>query len=162
MAEDQSALLVLTGEIVSAYVGNNNVRPDDLPTLIRTIRATLAEHTPVPEPEAQPQLTKLTPAQVRKSITPAALISFVDGRPYKTLKRHVSKAGMTMDDYRTRFGLPRDYPSVAPEYSARRSAMAKSLGLGARGRGSTPEPAEAAPAPAKKRGRKPAAKPAAG
>ena len=75
--------------------------------------------------------------QVNKSITPDGLISFVDGKPYKTLKRHLSRHGMDMKAYREAYGLPNDYPSVAPNYSAARSEMARKLGLGARGRGAT-------------------------
>ena len=75
------------------------------------------------------------PAQIRKSITPDALISFIDGKPYKTLKRHLTGNGMTIEQYRERFGLPRDYPSTAASYSAQRSALAKS----ARPRQSAPE-----------------------
>ena len=67
----------------------------------------------------------LTPAQIRKSITPLALISFVDGKSYKTLKRHLGRHGLTLDDYRTKYGLPDDYPSTAPAYSEKRSAMAR-------------------------------------
>ncbi len=73
---------------------------------------------------------KATAAQIRASIRSDALISFEDGKPYKTLKRHVAGAGLTLAEYREKWGLPSDYPSVAPEYSARRSAMAKSAGLG--------------------------------
>ncbi|MHB2206518.1 Ros/MucR family transcriptional regulator [Methylobacterium sp. CM6257] len=77
-----------------------------------------------------PAVEKLTPAQIRKSITPDALISFMNGRPYKTLKRHLSGHAMTIEGYRARFGLPRDYPTTAPSYSAQCSALAKSAGLG--------------------------------
>ena len=82
-----------------------------------------------------------------------ALISFVDGKPYKTLKRHLARHGLTMDEYRSRYGLASNYPSVAPNYSAQRSAMAKELGLGARGRQARTENAAAAaepPAPVKR------------
>ena len=87
--------------------------------------------------------------EITKSITDDALISFVDGKPYKTLKRHLSRHGMDMKQYRERYGLPSDYPSTAPSYSAARSAMAKSLGLGARRKAA---PAEA-PAPKETKGR---------
>jgi predicted transcriptional regulator len=63
-------------------------------------------------------------------VTPDALISFIDGKPYKTLKRHLSRNGLTIEQYRERFGLPRDYPSTAASYSAQRSELARSLGLG--------------------------------
>ena len=103
-------------------------------------------------------------ATVKKSITPDALISFVDNKPYKTLKRHLSRHGHDIKSYREAFGLPSDYPSVAPNYSAVRSEMARKLGLGARGRGAAPV-AEAEPevaavtdgVEAPKRGRKKAA-----
>ena len=82
-----------------------------------------------------------TKAQVRKSITPDHLISFIDNKPYKTLKRHVERHGMDMAAYRERYGLGSEYPSVAPNYSAARSEMAKKLGLGARRRADvTPTP----------------------
>lgn len=70
------------------------------------------------------------PAQIRKSITPDALISFVDGKPYKTLKRHLTGNGMTIEEYRERYGLPRYYPSTAGSYSEERSKLALALGLG--------------------------------
>ncbi|MCJ2136009.1 MucR family transcriptional regulator, partial [Methylobacterium sp. J-026] len=73
---------------------------------------------------------KLTPSQIRKSITPDALISFIDGKPYTTLKRHLSKLGMTIDQDPEHVALPRDYPSTAASYSAHRSALAKRPGLG--------------------------------
>jgi predicted transcriptional regulator len=79
-------------------------------------------------------VVKATPAQIRKSITRDALISFEDGKPYKTLKRHLTTFGLTIEQYRAKWGLPADYPTVAPSYSEARSAMAKALGLGQGGR----------------------------
>ena len=75
-----------------------------------------------------------TAAQIRKSITPDALTSFVDGKRYKTLKRHLSKHGLDPHSYRAKFGLPTDYPMVSPSYSEARSALAKNIGLGRPGR----------------------------
>ena len=86
---------------------------------------------------SEPEPIKLTAAQIRKSVTPDALISFEDGKPYKTLKRHLTTRGLTLAEYKTKWGLPTDYPTTAPSYSARRSEMAKSLGLGSGGRKST-------------------------
>ena len=84
-----------------------------------------------PEPALEaPPTPKMHSAAVKKSITPDALISFEDGKPYKTLKRHLTNRGLDMDGYRAKYGLPNDYPSVAPNYSAARSEMAKKLGLG--------------------------------
>ena len=133
----------LTADIVSAYVSNNSVRPGDMPDLLATIHASLAGLSQGGAPAA-PVVEKLTPAQIRKSITPDALISFVDGKPYKTLKRHLNGAGMTIEQYRERYGLPRDYPSTAASYSEQRSALAKSLGLGNQRKKAAPKASEPA------------------
>jgi len=127
--EDQSLIIALTTEIVANYVANNTVAVADLPSLIQTISqtlSTLGQADVIAEPETQ----KITPAQVKKSIRPDGLISFIDGKPYKTLKRHLSKHGLSVEDYKAKFGLPKDYPTTAADYSAKRSEMAKSLGLG--------------------------------
>ena len=119
----------LTAEIVSSYVEANAIAPGDLPALINLTFTALdgASHAGIAEPDS---VAKPTAAQIRKSITPGALISFIDGRPYRMLKRHLTAAGLTPADYRARFGLPRDYPLTAPSYSATRSALARSMGLG--------------------------------
>ncbi|MHC2109298.1 Ros/MucR family transcriptional regulator [Methylobacterium sp. CM6246] len=119
----------LTADIVSAYVSKNSVRPGDMPELLASIHGALTALRQGSAPEA-PAVDKPTPSQIRKSITPDALISFVDGKPYKTLKRHLSGAGMTIEQYRERYGLPRDYPSTAASYSEQRSKLALALGLG--------------------------------
>lgn len=131
--DDKSATISLAAEVVAAYVGNNTVAVADLPGLIRAVHDALAG---VGTPEAAPiePTPKATAAQIRKSITPDALISFLDGKPYKTLKRHLTTQGMTIEEYKARFGLPNDYPTTAPSYSEARSAMAKALGLGQGGR----------------------------
>jgi predicted transcriptional regulator len=126
-------------DIVAAYVSNNSVRPSDLPELIASVHAALAG-LGAPSGPVVEQVEKPTPAQIRKSITPDGLISFVDGKAYKTLKRHLTKHGMDFDAYRARYGLPSDYPSTAANYSAQRSALAKNLGLGQQRRAATPEP----------------------
>lgn len=163
----------LTADIVSAYVSNNNVPVAELAAVLSSVHAALVGlgNQAAAEP-AGPE--KPTPAQVRKSITPDALISFLDGKPYKTLKRHLTGNGLTMEEYRARYGLPADYPSISASYSAKRSDLARSLGLGQQRRkpaaGSVAEEpksyngkAKAAEAPAaapKARGRKKAAGPA--
>ncbi|MGH1590541.1 MucR family transcriptional regulator [Methylobacterium phyllosphaerae] len=119
----------LTATVVAAYVSNNSVRPADLPALLSEVHAAITGLNRT-SASAESKVEKPTPSQIRKSITPDALISFIDGKPYKTLKRHLNRAGMTIEEYRERFGLPRDYPSTAANYSAQRSALAKSLGLG--------------------------------
>ena len=133
----------LTADIVSAYVSKNSVRPGDMPELLASVHAAIAGLSKGSTPEA-PAVDKPTPSQIRKSITPDALISFIDGKPYKTLKRHVTGNGMTIEQYRERYGLPRDYPMVTASYSAQRSELAKSAGLGSQRRKAAPKAAEAA------------------
>ena len=125
---ENSETVVLTADIVSAYVSNNSVEASEIAGLIGQVHQALTQAAlgPQAEPEAPP-----TPAvSVKKSITPEHLISLEDGRKYKSLKRHLGTRGMTPDDYRAKWGLPKDYPMVAADYSAQRSSLAKSLGLG--------------------------------
>ncbi|MDV2986178.1 UNVERIFIED_CONTAM: MucR family transcriptional regulator [Methylobacteriaceae bacterium AG10] len=131
-ADANAAQVNLAVEIVMAYVGHNVLPAKDLPGLIGDVHKALAGlgSPAAPEAVAEPEIGKPTPAQIKKSITPDALISFVDGSAYKTLKRHLGKYGLTPESYRVRYGLPADYPMVAPNYAAHRSALAKSTGLG--------------------------------
>ncbi|WHQ70573.1 MucR family transcriptional regulator [Methylorubrum extorquens] len=124
-------IIDLTATIIAAYVTKNTLPPRNLPGLIADVHAALAGLGDAsPAPSAEEVVEKPTPAQIRKSITADAIISFVDGRPYKTLKRHLSVHGLDPHAYRQRYGLPSDYPITAPSYSERRSALAKSNGLG--------------------------------
>ena len=151
MADDVSFdLSALTADIVSAYVSNNKVQTADLAAVISQVHQALGS-VGQPAAPAQPETPKPTAGEIRKSRTPEFLTSFVDGRKYKSLKRHLTTNGMTPDEYRTRFGLPKDYPMVAESYSAQRSALAKTLGLGRKAAAPAPTP-EPAPAP-KKAGR---------
>lgn len=125
----------LTVGIVTAYVAHNSVSPSDLPALItRTYEALCRQpHAGVASRMAAntaPASKRLTPPQIRASITPDALISFEDGQPYKTLKRHLTSLGLSPDTYRAKWGLPPDYPMVAASYSEKRSALARSFSLG--------------------------------
>ncbi|MCJ2037367.1 MucR family transcriptional regulator [Methylobacterium sp. J-059] len=149
----------LAADLVAAYVSNNNVPVSELPNVIASVHASLAglangTSTEPVGPE------KPTPAQVKKSVTPDALISFIDGKKYKTLKRHLTGHGLTIEGYRARYGLPADYPSTSATYSAQRSELARSLGLGQQRRKASPKAAAAgetvSEAP-KTRGRKPKA-----
>ena len=133
MDEKHAAMIGLTADVVAAFVGNNAVAVADLPALIKTVHAALSG-AEAPAPVAVEEVVKPTTAQIRKSITHDALISFIDNRPYKTLKRHLTTHGMTVVEYKAKFGLPSDYPTTAPAYSEARSAMAKALGLGQGGR----------------------------
>ena len=132
-------LTELTADIVSAYVEHNSVALADLPALIQSTFAALSGvgEPVVVEPET---VAKPTAAQIRKSITPDKLISFIDGKGYSLLKRHLSTHGLTPAAYRERFSLPSDYPIVAPQYAARRSELALGAGLGHK---AAPEPAGA-------------------
>ncbi|MGA0598978.1 MucR family transcriptional regulator [Enterovirga sp. CN4-39] len=127
-------LTELAAVIVSAYVGNNPVRAADLPTVIADTYGALASLTkPI---EVAPEKL-VPPVSIRKSITPDYLISLEDGRQYKSLKRHLSGYDLTPQQYREKWGLPSDYPMVAPNYAKQRSELAKALGLG---RKREPEP----------------------
>jgi predicted transcriptional regulator len=150
---DQPQLTELAADIVSAYVANNSVAAAELPKLIADVYKALgkASGAVAPEPEVE---ALVPPVSIRKSITPDHLISLEDGKPYKSLKRHLAGRGLTPDDYRAKWGLPRDYPMVSPNYAAARSELAKASGLGQmRRKAAEPTPA-AVPA---KRGRKPKA-----
>ena len=138
----------LTASIVASYVEMNKIAAADLPTLITSTYSALrgASQPAAPENEA---VAKPTAAQIRKSITPDALISFIDGKPYKMLQRHLTAHGLTAKAYQERYGLPSNYPLTALSYSAARSALAKKMGLG---RKATPKPATPAPAPVAAKG----------
>lgn len=144
----------LMAGIVSAFVSSNSVSPSGLADLIRTVHMGLVDLGKVPA-STEGSIDKATAAQIKKSITPDGLISFEDGRTYKTLKRHLTGRGLTPDGYRTKYGLPLDYPMTAPSYSARRSAFARSIGLGRKVRNSdwtAAEPADSAPEVAEAKG----------
>lgn len=134
MAEKTEAndLLVLTTEIVSSYVTNHSVPVEELPHLTRQVYATLAGIGQTPaESVDRPQ-----PAvPVKKSIHPDYIVCLEDGRKLKMLKRHLKTAyNMTPEEYRDRWGLPADYPMVAPNYARQRSSLAKKIGLGTKPR----------------------------
>jgi predicted transcriptional regulator len=124
-------LLALTAEIVAAHVAHNSVTQADLPGLIQNVHSTLAR---LGEPSPPPPEEKRQPAvPIRRSITPDYLICLEDGRKLKSMKRHLHTAfNLTPEQYRERWGLPKDYPMVAPNYAAVRSAMAKQIGLGSK------------------------------
>ena len=129
MSDSSNPLSALTAKIVGAYSGKNSVPHGDLPRLIHSVHQALKQSVE-PEAAAVAENLKRTAAQIRKSITSDALISFIDGKPYKMLKRHLTTRGLTVGDYKAKYGLPRDYPVTAPSYSAMRSALAKTVGLG--------------------------------
>jgi predicted transcriptional regulator len=136
----------LTASIVASYVEANKIAPADLPALVKSTYAALSGASQPAAPEAE-AVAKPTAAQIRKSVTPDVLISFIDGKPYKMLKRHLTTHGLTGKAYQERYGLPLNYPMTALSYSAARSALATKMGLG---RKATPEPGTPAPVAAKR------------
>lgn len=122
-------MLGLVAEIVSAHVSNNPVPVAELPVLIREVHNALST---VSAPASAAEQAKPEPAvPVRKSITPEYLVCLEDGKKLKMLKRHLKTAyNMTPEQYREKWGLALDYPMVAPNYAARRSSLAKAIGLG--------------------------------
>lgn len=121
----------LTAEIVAAYVSQNKLAPSELETLIRSVHGALTGLGDAPTDEPT---QRASPAAIRRSIKPDGLISFIDGKTYKLLKRHLTTHGLTPADYRARFGLPADYPLIPPGYSQHRSEVAKAAGLGTKTR----------------------------
>lgn len=149
-------LTILTVQLLSAYVGNNAVASGELADLVRTTRAALAENI---TPAAPPVPDYVPAVSVRASLASRDhILSMIDGRRYKSLKRHLSTRGLSPAEYRSRYKLPADYPMVAPNYSEQRREVARKLGLG-RKKTATAEIAETpqgeAPSPAP---RKPAAR----
>ena len=130
--------LVLAGEIVAAYVSNNLVPIPELPRLIERVHGAVAilalgEATIETNTISRVDLEKPSPAEIRKSVRDDGIVSFIDGKTYKTLKRHLTSHGLDPRSYRERYGLPADYLMVAPSYAERRSALAKAIGLGVPG-----------------------------
>jgi predicted transcriptional regulator len=127
-------LVALAGDIVAAYVSNNSVPPSELPGLIRSVHGTVVRLTSGGHADVstdQPvEVAKPSPAQIRKSVQSDGIVSFIDGKVYKTLKRHLTANGLSPQGYRERYGLPADYPMVAPSYAEQRSALARAIGLG--------------------------------
>ena len=125
-----TALLGLTGEIVSAYVSKNAIPVSDIPALIGSVHQSLASlGLPQGPAEAPADLKPAVP--VKKSVTPDYIVCLEDGKKLKMLKRHLNTAyGLTPDEYRSKWGLPSDYPMVAPNYAKSRSEMAVTIGLG--------------------------------
>ncbi len=128
--ESQADITTLTVELLSAFVSNNSVTSEGLAELIRTTRIALTEDLAANASEAQ--AATYTPAvSVRKSLSsPDHILSMIDGKPYKTLKRHLATHGLSPEAYRERYNLPKSYPLVAPSYSEARRAVATRLGLG--------------------------------
>ena len=128
MADGRSAIELMT-EIASAYVSNNSVRSADLPALVGEIHGALQRLLTGAAPAEPATLTPVVP--IKKSVMPDYIICLEDGRKFKSLKRHLRTAfNLSPDEYRAKWGLPSDYPMVAPAYAKARSALAVKMGLG--------------------------------
>jgi predicted transcriptional regulator len=125
-------LITLTADIVSAHVSNNSVAVNDLPTLIQNVHSAL---TGLGAKAEEPEVKQEPAVSVRASIKPDYIVCLEDGKKLKMLKRHLmTHYQMTPDEYRTKWGLPADYPMVAPNYAEQRRTLAKKIGLGTKRR----------------------------
>ena len=126
---DDNELLRLTAKIVASYVGNNSLGADQVPEIVRTVSTALKQ---IEQGDNGPDKAVGKPAvPIRRSVTPDYIICLEDGRKLKMLKRYLrSKFDMTPEEYRAKWGLPADYPMVAPNYAKLRSKHAKQIGLG--------------------------------
>lgn len=124
-----SSFIQLTADIVSAYVSNNTVQANDIPSLINQVHTALQRVSSRQDEGSSEPLKPAIP--VKKSITPDFLICLEDGKKFKSLKRHLrTQYGLTPEQYREKWDLPLDYPMVAPNYAQARSQLAKQMGLG--------------------------------
>lgn len=122
-------ILDLTTAIVSAHLSNRETDPQEIPNLIRTIYQTLSDLSDAVKPTRNRASSPAVP--IEESVQPDYIVCLEDGRQLRMLKRHLNTAyGLSIDEYKARWGLPADYPTVAPNYSKRRSAIAKNNGLG--------------------------------
>ena len=128
-AIDTASYIGLTAEIVSAYVSNNTVAPADIPALINQVHSALLRVSNGDVPASSEPMRPAVP--VKRSINPDYIVCLEDGKKFKSLKRHLrTQYDMTPEQYREKWGLPHDYPMVAPNYAMARSALAKQMGLG--------------------------------
>lgn len=130
---DDTDLIALTVDVVSAFVGQNNIRTEDVPGFIASTYAAIAklQTSAAPAAEAPTDDAYVPAVTARKSLASKDhIISMIDGKAYKTLRRHLSTNGLTPEEYRARYKLPATYPMVAENYSIQRRDMAKRIGLG--------------------------------
>ena len=126
---NHDSIAQLTADIVSAFVTNNKIEQSELGNLIEKVHLALVK---APAAAAEPEKPNLVPAvPIKKSVTPDYIISLEDGKKFKSLKRHLMGSyNLTPEEYRAKWGLPSDYPMVAPNYAKARSDLAKKMGLG--------------------------------
>jgi predicted transcriptional regulator len=137
MPYKKTDLVTVVSDLVAAYVGNNSVRPTDVPDLIMRVHeaVTRIDQGEIIEPVQPP----VPAVPLRKSVTSTYIVCLEDGRKFKSLRRHLkARYGMTPDEYRAKWGLPANYPMVAPDYAQARSKLAKEIGLGRKRRINSP------------------------
>ncbi len=145
MQDAGNNLIDITVDIVAAYVANNSIPTDGLPSFISMVHDSLSKLQEQPVVEEAAPLRPAVP--VRKSVTPDFIVCLEDGQKFKSLRRHLrSKYNMSPEEYRAKWGLPDDYPMVAPNYAAERSRLAKAAGLGSLRWGRNTPPTKAAKA----------------
>ena len=131
--EDRSEIIEMTADIVSAFVSNNSVPATELGMLIQSVHRALSGVSVSAEPVETAPREPAVP--LKKSVNPDFIVCLEDGRKFKSLKRHLrTKYNMSPEEYRAKWGLPKDYPMVAPNYAKARSDLAKQMGLGQGGR----------------------------
>ena len=131
--EERSEIIEMTADIVSAFVSNNSVPSAELPILIQSVHRALSGVSG--GAEVQEAAPREPAVPVKKSVNPDFIVCLEDGRKFKSLKRHLrTKYNMSPEEYRSKWGLPKDYPMVAPNYAKARSDLAKQMGLGQGGR----------------------------
>ena len=143
--DTQDMLLTLTADVVAAHVSNNSVGMADLPDLIARVPGALAG---LGGPIEKPVEEQKPAVSIRSSVKPDYIVCLEDGKKLKMMRRHLmTHYGMTPEDYRAKWNLPKDYPMVAPNYAEIRRTLAKQIGLGTKGRGGGRKPAaKSAPA----------------
>lgn len=132
---DVDHLVAVAAGVVTAYISNNHVQSADLPKLLVGVHEALLGVSGNGAAPEEPSQAKASPQQIRRSIARDHLISFEDGKAYKTLRRHLTLRGLTPEEYREKWGLPVDYPMTCAGYSEQRSKLAKSFGLGQKRKG---------------------------
>lgn len=132
IANEDTSTIELATELTIAWLSNPNVRvnAEDVPAFLKTMHATLGELAGAATDTAEPEQSYTPAVSPRSSVKPDHIVSLIDGKPYKMLKRHLANHGLTPEEYRQRYGLKPDYPMVAPAYAEQRRALAVKIGLG--------------------------------
>ena len=144
---DKTRFITLAADIVSAYVSNNHVQSVELPKLLSDVHEAIMGVSGTNGAAVETGPPKATAAEIRRSVTSDYLISFEDGKQYKTLRRHLTLRGLSPEQYRAKWGLAADYPMTSQSYSEQRSELARALGLGQQRRKSVAKAAEPEPEP---------------